>query len=32
MTQALHNAVELVNALSLEKKHQIGLILDQAIA
>jgi hypothetical protein len=32
MTQALHIAIESVNALSLEEKHQLWLILDEAIA
>ena len=32
MTQALHIAIESVNALSLEEKHQLWLILDKAIA
>ncbi|MEA5476505.1 hypothetical protein VB774_02630 [Pseudanabaena galeata UHCC 0370] len=32
MTQALHTAIESVNALSLEEKHQLWLILDEAIA
>jgi hypothetical protein len=32
MTQALHSAIESVNALSLEEKHQLWLILDEAIA
>ncbi len=32
MTQALHAAIESVNALSLEEKHQLWLILDAAIA
>ena len=32
MTQALHTAIELVNVLSLEEKHQLWLILDEAIA
>jgi len=32
MTQALHSAIESINALSLEEKHQLLLILDEAIA
>jgi len=32
MTQALHAAIESVNVLSLEEKHQLWLILDEAIA
>jgi len=32
MTQALHTAIESVKALSLEEKHQLWLILDEAIA
>ena len=32
MTQALHTAIESVNFLSLEEKHQLWLILDEAIA
>jgi hypothetical protein len=32
MTQALHSAIESVNALSLEEKHQLWLILNEAIA
>ena len=32
MTQALHTAIKSVNALSLEEKHQLQLILDEAIA
>ncbi len=32
MTQALHAAIESVNALNLEEKHQLWLILDEAIA
>ena len=32
MTQALHSAIESINALSLEEKHQLWLILDEAIA
>ncbi len=32
MTQALHTAIESVSALSLEEKHQLWLILDEAIA
>ncbi len=32
MTQALHAVIESVNALSLEEKHQLWLILDEAIA
>ena len=32
MTQALHTAIESVNALSLEEKHQLWFILDEAIA
>jgi hypothetical protein len=32
MTQALHAAIESVSALSLEEKHQLWLILDEAIA
>jgi len=32
MTQALHTAIQSVNALSLEEKHQLWLILDEAIA
>lgn len=32
MTQALHSAIESINALSLEEKHQLWLILDKAIA
>ncbi|NUN65650.1 hypothetical protein HCU40_13020 [Pseudanabaena biceps] len=32
MTQALHTAIESVNALRLEEKHQLWLILDEAIA
>jgi hypothetical protein len=32
MTQALHTAIESVNVLSLEEKHQLWLILDEAIA
>lgn len=32
MTQALHSAIESVNSLSLEEKHQLWLILDDAIA
>lgn len=32
VTQALHTAIESVNALSLEEKHQLWLILDEAIA
>ena len=32
MTQALHIAIESVNALSLEETHQLWLILDKAIA
>ena len=32
MTQALHIAIKSVNALSLEEKHQLWLILDEAIA
>ena len=32
MTQALDTAIESANALSLEEKHQLWLILDEAIA
>ena len=32
MTQVLHTAIESVNARSLEEKHQLWLILDEAIA
>ena len=32
MTQALHPAIESINPLSLEEKHQLWLILDEAIA
>ena len=32
MTQALHSAIESINALSLKEKHQLWLILDKAIA
>jgi hypothetical protein len=32
MTQALDFAIESVNALSLEEKHQLWLILDEEIA
>ena len=32
MTQALHSAIESLTALSLEEKHQLWLILDEAIA
>jgi len=32
MTQALHTAIESVKALNLEEKHQLWLILDEAIA
>jgi hypothetical protein len=32
MTQALNSAIESINALSLEEKHQLWLILDEAIA
>ena len=32
MTQALHSATESINALSLEEKHQLWLMLDEAIA
>ena len=32
MTQALHSAIESINALSLEEKHQLWLIMDEAIA
>ncbi len=32
MTQALHSAIESINALSLEEKHQLWLILDEAIS
>ena len=32
MTQALHTAIESLTALSLEEKHQLWLILDEAIA
>ena len=32
MTQALHSAIESINALSLKEKHQLWLILDEAIA
>lgn len=32
MTQALHSAIESINALSLEEKHQLWLMLDEAIA
>ncbi len=32
MTQALHTAIDSINALSLEEKHQLWLILDQSIA
>jgi len=32
MTQELHSAIESINALSLEEKHQLWLILDEAIA
>ena len=32
MIQALHSAIESINALSLEEKHQLWLILDEAIA
>lgn len=32
MTQALHSAIESIKALSLEEKHQLWLILDEAIA
>jgi hypothetical protein len=32
MTQALHSAIESINALSLEEKYQLWLILDEAIA
>ena len=32
MTQALHIAIKSVNALSLEEKHQLWIILDEAIA
>ncbi|GBO51824.1 hypothetical protein APA_2695 [Pseudanabaena sp. lw0831] len=32
MTQALHSAIESINALSLKEKHQLLLILDEAIA
>lgn len=31
MTQALYAAIESVNALSLEEKHQLWLILEEAI-
>jgi len=32
MTQALHTAIDSINALSLEEKYQLWLILDQSIA
>jgi hypothetical protein len=32
MTQALHAAIESVNTLSLSEKHQLLLVLDEAIA
>ena len=32
MTQALHCAIESINALSLEEKHQLLIILDESIA
>ena len=32
MTQALHSAIESINPLRLEEKHQLWLILDEAIA
>lgn len=32
MNQALHSAIESTNALSLEEKPQLWLILDEAIA
>ena len=32
MTQALHSAIESINALSLEEKHQLWLMMDEAIA
>ncbi len=32
MTQVLHSAIESINAVSLEEKHQLWLILDEAIA
>ncbi len=31
MSQALHSAIESLNALSLEEKHQLWQILEQAI-
>ena len=30
--QALHSVIKSINALSLEEKHQLRLILDEAIA
>jgi hypothetical protein len=32
MTQALHVAIESVNALNIKEKHQLWLILDEEIA
>ena len=32
MPQTLHNDIESINALSLEEKYQLWLILDEAIA
>jgi hypothetical protein len=32
MTQALSSAIESISALTLEEKHQLWLILDEAIA
>ena len=32
MIQALHSAIESISSLSLEEKHQLWLILDEAIA
>ena len=32
MNQALHSAIESINALSLEEKHQLWLILYEATA
>jgi len=32
MIQALHSAIKSINALSLKEKHQLWLILDEAIA
>jgi hypothetical protein len=32
MTQTLVTAIELINALSFEEKHQLWLILEEAIA